>query len=119
MYQARPNIKIFQNALTKKILSDEHKRATAVTIDSGHNLEDHVMYRPSHRVQLDTIHTETYDPTTIMLNLVEYFTKARVPFAYTGMDYAAWEKIPQNVLSKKATTALPQRGTYPTPFPRC
>ncbi|KAI4862274.1 hypothetical protein F4820DRAFT_430923 [Hypoxylon rubiginosum] len=33
--QARPNIKIFQKTLAKKILFDEQKRAVAVTVDSG------------------------------------------------------------------------------------
>lgn len=33
--QARHNIKIFRKALAKKILFDEHQKATAVTVDSG------------------------------------------------------------------------------------
>lgn len=37
--QARPNIKVFQQTLAKKILFDEQKRATAVTVDSGLRLK--------------------------------------------------------------------------------
>lgn len=160
--QARHNIKIFQKTLAKKILFDEQKRATAVTVDSGlhlkarkevilsagafqspallmvsgvgpaetlnkfdipivadrpgvgQNLEDHVMYGPSYRVQLDTILAETSDPTTAIPNLIEYFTKARGPLSHSGTDYVAWEKIPRNLLSKEATAALSE---LPDSFP--
>lgn len=160
--QARHNIKIFQKTLAKKILFDEQKRATAVTVDSGlrlkarkevilsagafqspqllmvsgvgpaetlnkfdiplvadrpgvgQNLEDHVMYGPSYRVQVDTLLAETSDPATAIPNLVEYFTKARGPLSHSGTDYVAWEKIPKNLLSEEATAVLSQ---LPDSFP--
>lgn len=160
--QARPNIKIFQQTLAKKVLFDGQKRATAVTVDSGlrlnakkevilsagafqspqlllvsgvgpaealkklgipivadrpgvgQNLEDHVMYGPSYRVQLDTILAEASDPAKAMPNLMEYFTKARGPLAHSGTDFVAWEKLPKRLLSKDAIAAL---SDLPDSFP--
>ncbi|KAI2467481.1 hypothetical protein F4781DRAFT_444255 [Annulohypoxylon bovei var. microspora] len=80
----------------------------------GQNLEDHVMYGPSYRVQLDTILGETSDPATAIPNLVEYFTRARGPLTHSGTDYVACEKIPRDMLSKEATAVLSE---LPNSFP--
>ncbi|KAI1451259.1 hypothetical protein F4805DRAFT_463982 [Annulohypoxylon moriforme] len=80
----------------------------------GQNLEDHVMYGPSYRVQLDTILAETSDPATAIPNLMEYFTKARGPLSHSGTDFVACEKLPRDLLSKEATAVLSE---LPDSFP--
>jgi choline dehydrogenase-like flavoprotein len=160
--QARPNIKVFQNTLIKKIIFDESKRGVGVVAEAGlrlnanreiilsagafqspqllmvsgvgpaetleklnipiiadrpgvgQNLEDHIMYGPSYRIKLTSIATEISDPTKVIPNLYDYFTKAQGPLTHSGTDFVAWEKLPRELLSEQALNTL---ANQPDSFP--
>ncbi|KAL4965407.1 GMC family oxidoreductase [Aspergillus stella-maris] len=83
----------------------------------GQNLWDHLLFGPSYRVNIPTNSRIPSDPVYTAEQLIRYLTKQRGPFTNHGVDYLAWEKIPDKYRSRFSPATLANLSWFPPSWP--
>ncbi|KAH6663649.1 glucose-methanol-choline oxidoreductase [Halenospora varia] len=82
----------------------------------GQNMEDHIYFGPSYRVNGITL-SRLGDPVFYAQQAKEYQEKASGIFASPTTDILAWEKIPEPYRSQMSNSTLKTLAEYPADWP--
>lgn len=61
----------------------------------GQNLQDHVFFGPSYRVNLETLTKLANNPAYLLSQFAEYAAKQTGPLMNPVCDFLGWEKVPE------------------------
>ncbi|KAL4795759.1 GMC oxidoreductase [Aspergillus venezuelensis] len=83
----------------------------------GQNMWDHLLFGPSYRVDIPTNSRIPSDPVYTAEQLIRYLTKQRGPFTNHGVEYLAWEKIPDKYRNRFSPATLANLSWFPPSWP--
>ncbi|PLB52659.1 choline dehydrogenase [Aspergillus steynii IBT 23096] len=83
----------------------------------GKNLQDHVMFGPSHRVHLETTSVFSNNATATALSVQQYLQDASGRLSIAVPSYYGWEKLPEPYRSQLSAESIEALADYPEDWP--
>jgi choline dehydrogenase len=83
----------------------------------GQNMQDHIFFGPSYRVDVTTLTRVANDPVYLAAQLVPYTTSQTGLLTNPVADFLGWEKIPAAVRPSLGSQALAELAKYPADWP--
>ncbi|KAF8848709.1 glucose-methanol-choline oxidoreductase [Acephala macrosclerotiorum] len=83
----------------------------------GQNLQDHILFGPSYRVNITTLTKLANNPFYLIKNLLQYWMKHTGPFTNNVADFLAWEKIPPQLRPTLGEKAIDELSQFPPDWP--
>ena len=164
---AYPNYQVYPTTMAKKVLFDEHRKATGVIVDTegkeytlsatkeviltagvfgspqllmvsgvgpaatlrqhgipviadrpgvGQNMQDHIYFGPSHRVNAPTL-SSLSNPAFAAQAAKDYNERAAGIYANPTTDVLAWEKVPNSLRSTLSNSTRTALEAFPADWP--
>jgi choline dehydrogenase len=83
----------------------------------GQNMQDHIFFGPSYRVDVTTFTRFANDPLYLAAQLITYTTNKTGLLTNPCADFLGWEKIPAALRPSLGTDALNDLAKYPADWP--
>jgi choline dehydrogenase len=83
----------------------------------GQNMQDHIFFGPSYRVDVTTLTRVANDPVYLAAQLVPYTTSQTGILTNPVADFLGWEKIPAALRPSLGSQALAELARYPADWP--
>jgi choline dehydrogenase-like flavoprotein len=83
----------------------------------GQNMQDHIFFGPSYRVDVTTFTRLANDPLYLAAQLIPYTTTKTGLLTNPCADFLGWEKIPASLRPSLGTDALNDLAKYPADWP--
>ena len=83
----------------------------------GQNLQDHVFFGPSYRVNVETFTRLANDPSYITQQFVQYGATKTGPLTNPVCDFLGWEKVPQKFRNDIGKDGLAQLDQLSSDWP--
>ncbi|KAF9892861.1 hypothetical protein FE257_000450 [Aspergillus nanangensis] len=83
----------------------------------GQNMEDHVLFGASHRVNFPTASATANNQTLAALAVEQYLRDASGPLSIFGPGYYGWEKLPEPYHSRLSRRAHESLSRFPNDWP--
>ncbi|KAK1140545.1 hypothetical protein N8T08_010291 [Aspergillus melleus] len=83
----------------------------------GKNLQDHVLFGPSHRVHLETTSIFANNATAAALAVQQYLQDASGRLSIAIPSYYGWEKLPEPYRSQLSDESIEALADYPEDWP--
>lgn len=83
----------------------------------GQNLQDHVFFGPSYRVNLETLTKLANNPAYVLSQFAEYTAKQTGPLTNPVCDFLGWEKVPEAFRSGLGSSSLAELAKLSSDWP--
>ncbi len=83
----------------------------------GQNMQDHIFFGPSYRVDITTLTRVVNDPVYLAAQLIPYMTSHTGILTNPVADFLGWEKIPEALRPNLGSQALTELAEYPVDWP--
>lgn len=91
-----------------------------IVVDSpgvGQNMQDHIFFGPSYRVNLVTLTRIANDPIYLAEQIAIWAANKTGPFTNNVSDFLGWEKVPDDLRSSFTSDALEELSALPADWP--